>query len=143
MCEIRNKLISVALEWQEKYGVAPSITSALSEYDAAMIVGCTEEQYSKYMQVRTAVSRDVDFVHEGKRYQVKGSRPSGKPGSPVTKVTQAKNYNWDHLIWILYNKEYEIQEAWLWEKDKYEEMFSGSKRISPKDMRQGTRIFPN
>ena len=35
---LRNKLIDIALQWQESFGVAPSITSALSEYDAAMSV---------------------------------------------------------------------------------------------------------
>ena len=36
---LRNKLVDIALDWQENFGVAPSITSALSEYDAAMLIG--------------------------------------------------------------------------------------------------------
>ena len=46
---LRNNLVDVALQWQEKYGVAPSITSAVSEYDAAMLVGMKENEYSEYM----------------------------------------------------------------------------------------------
>ena len=36
---LRNKLVDIALDWQENFGVAPSITSAISEYDAAMLIG--------------------------------------------------------------------------------------------------------
>jgi hypothetical protein len=77
---IRQQLVSVALEWQKRFGVAPAITSALSGYDAAILVGCPEEDYSRFMQNRTAVSKGADFVYNGKRYQVKANRPSGKPG---------------------------------------------------------------
>ena len=35
---LRDKLVEVALEWQSKFGVSPSITSTVSEYDAAMLV---------------------------------------------------------------------------------------------------------
>ena len=43
---LRQQLISIALEWQKRFGVAPAITSALSEYDAAILVGCPEDAYS-------------------------------------------------------------------------------------------------
>jgi hypothetical protein len=33
---LRDRLVAAALEWQDRFAVAPSITSALSEYDAAM-----------------------------------------------------------------------------------------------------------
>ena len=41
---LRDKLIQVALEWQAKFGVAPQITTAVSEYDAAMLVGMSESE---------------------------------------------------------------------------------------------------
>lgn len=75
---LRNKLIDIALQWQESFGVAPSITSALSEYDAAMLVGMSENEYSEYMKDKTAVSKGADFVFNNIRYQVKANRPSGK-----------------------------------------------------------------
>lgn len=68
---LRNKLIDTALQWQERFGVAPSITSAISEYDAALLVGMTENEYSDYMQDKTAVSKGADFTFNKTRYQVK------------------------------------------------------------------------
>ena len=111
---LRDKLVNIALEWQDSFGVAPSITSALSEYDAAMLVGMPENEYSEYMKDKTAVSKGADFVFNNIRYQVKANRPSGKKGSFVTMVPKASNYEWDKLIWILYDKNYVIQEAWEW-----------------------------
>ena len=109
---LRNKLVDTALQWQESFGVAPSITSAISEYDAALLVGMTENEYSDYMQDKTAVSKGADFIFNKTRYQVKANRPSGKKGSFVTMVPKATNYEWDKLIWILYDKNYVMQEAW-------------------------------
>ncbi len=137
---LKEQLISTALEWQQRFGVAPAITSALSEYDAAMLVNCPEEDYSRYMQNKTAVSRGPDFIHNGKRYQIKATRPSGKPGSTVTKVPKAKNYEWDYLIWINYSTKYEVIEAWQWPVAEYRNKFHKVERISPSDMRNGTKI---
>ena len=75
---LREELVDIALRWQNCFGVAPSITSAVSEYDAAMLVGMTESEYSQYMQDKTAVSKGADFVFRGISYQVKANRPSGK-----------------------------------------------------------------
>ena len=108
---LRNKLVDIALEWQENFGVAPSITSAISEYDAAMLIGMLESEYSEYMKDKTAVSKGDDFVYNNTRYQVKANRPSGKKGSFVTMVPKASNYEWDKLIWILYDSKYVMQEA--------------------------------
>ncbi len=141
MESIRQQLIDVALECQKRFGVAPAITSTLSEYDAAMLVGCSEKEYSTNGQSRTAVTKGHDFKHNNIRYQVKGNRPSGKPGSPVTLVSKAKNYEWDKLIWIRYDIQYNILEAWEWDVDKYEQEFGSKKRISPIDMRKGKNLL--
>ena len=138
---LRNNLVDVALQWKEKYGVAPSIISAVSEYDAAMLVGMKESEYSEYMKDKTAVSKGADFVFKNIRYQVKGNRPSGKPGSKVTKVAKATNYLWDKLIWILYDKNYIMQEAWEWDVNNYELEFDGKSRISPDDYRRGKCLY--
>lgn len=66
------------------------------------------------MQGKTVVQRGHDFVFNGARYQVKANRPSGKPGSTVTLVSKVKNYDWDFLVWVHYDRLYEIQEAWQW-----------------------------
>ena len=138
---LRNELVALALVWQQDYGVAPSITSTISEYDAAIeLLKMPPEDYSSYMQNVTAVQRGVDFVFENKRYQIKANRPSGKPGSKVTLVGKANNYEWDYLIWILYDTQYRIQEAWQWNVADYRQRFDSVGRIHPNHMREGTRL---
>jgi hypothetical protein len=141
MSNIRKNLVELALEWQKKFGVAPAITSTLSEYDAAMLVGMSESDYSDFMQNQTAVQKGYDFVFGSIRYQVKGNRPSGKRGSKVTMVPKASNYDWDILVWVLYNKEYEIQEAWSWPVVSYKEAFHDIKRLSPAHYRHGQNLL--
>lgn len=138
---LRDKLVEIALQWQTKYGVAPQITSAVSEYDAAMLVGMSENEYSEYMQDKTAVNKGSDFVFNNVRYQIKGNRPSGKPHSSVTKVANARNYEWDKLIWILYDKNYIMQEAWEWEVEDYKLEFDSKNRLSPNDYRKGRCLY--
>ena len=139
--DIRTRLVSTALKWEELFGVAPAITSALSEYDASQLVKMPIKEYRSGCKDRTAVTPGYDFIYGKCRYQVKANRPSGKPGSRVTKVGKARNYEWDKLIWILYDKYYELQEAWEWTRRKYRDKFEGVKRLSPNDMRKGKRIF--
>ena len=133
--------MKIALQWQERYGVAPSITSTISEYDAAMLVGMSENEYSDYMKDKTAVIKGSDFVFKNTRYQVKANRPSGKKGSFVTIVPKAANYEWDRLIWILYDKNYVIQEAWEWEVEEYKDAFDAIKRLSPDHYRKGRCLY--
>jgi len=102
MHDLRDKLVDLALAWEKAFGNAPHITAALSELDAAGLVGCSIEEYAKCMRGATAVRRGHDFEFKGQRYQVKANRPSGKPGSFVTLVPKAKNFDWDVLIWILH-----------------------------------------
>lgn len=109
--QIRGRLVATALEWESRFGVAPQITSAIAEYDAAQLVGHSDESYAADCVGRTAVTRGADFSCRGIRYQVKANRPSGKPGSPVTKVGKASNYEWDRLIWLLYDRFYVLQEG--------------------------------
>ena len=138
---LRERLVKIALEWQESFGVAPSITSTISEYDVAMLVGMNESEYSEYMKDKTAVNKGVDFIYKKTRYQVKANRPSGKKGSQVTIVPKVSNYEWDKLIWILYNKEYVIQEAWEWSMQDYKIAFDYKKRLSPDDYRKGKCLY--
>jgi hypothetical protein len=144
--ELRGRLVQVSLEWESSFGVAPSITSAISELDAALIVGMSEDDYSSDRQHRTAVTKDMDFVDKGTRYQVTASRPSGRKGSPVTlvsrKTEEKRPFGWDHLIWILYDRTYNVQEAWGFTADEYRTRFGKLRRLSPDHMRQGRRLFP-
>ena len=138
---LRNKLVDTALQWQERFGVAPSITSAISEYDAALLVGMTENEYSDYMQDKTAVSKGADFIFNKTRYQVKANQKKKKKGSFVTMVPKATNYEWDKLIWILYDKNYVMQEAWEWCVKDYQAAFDGIKRLSPNHYRKGKCLY--
>ena len=82
---LREDLVADALRWAQRFGVAPAITGAISEYDAAVhIVGMTEEEYAIDCRTHTAVTKGVDFTHKRIRYQVKANRASGKPGSSST-----------------------------------------------------------
>lgn len=137
---LRLHLVETVLAWEKAFGNAPSITSALSEFDAARLVGCSLDEYSATMQGMTSVQKGYDFIFNGARYQVKGNRPSGKPGSSVTWVPKATNYEWDYLVWILYNPQYEIQEAWLWEMLAYKSAFDSVKRLSPEHYRRGKKL---
>ena len=140
MTMLRQRLVDTALDWEQAFGNAPAITSVLSEFDAAMLVGCSVEEYSACMKGRTAVQRGDDFVHKGVRYQVKGSRPSGKPGSKVTLVARALNYDWDVLVWVHYDQHYTVQEAWQWSVSAYKAAFDSITRLSPEHYRRGTRL---
>lgn len=138
--ELRATLVTVALEWEKRIGVAPAITSAVSEFDAAILVGHSPESLSLDGAGRTAVTRGFDFRHNGLRYQVKACRPSGKPGSFITKVPKATNYDWDRLIWLLYDREYCLLEAWEWRVDAYRASFDSVQRLSPAHMRHGLSL---
>jgi hypothetical protein len=140
--DIRSRLVEVALQWQYRFGVAPQITSAISELDAALLVGMTDEEYSLDCADRTAVSEGYDFKFRGCRYQVKANRPSGRLGSPVTLVAKAHNYDWDKLIWMLYDRGYALQEAWEWNVNEYREAFDSMIRVRPNNMRKGRSLFP-
>lgn len=135
--DLREALVAVSLEWERRYGVAPAITSALSEYDAARLVGHNDLSFAADCVGRTAVTRGSDFLHDCRRYQIKACRPSGKPGSKVTKVPKASNYDWDRLIWVLYDRHYRVLEAWQWEVDDYRAAFDAVTRLSPAMMRNG------
>ena len=142
MNDLRDQLVEIALCWERAFGNAPHITAALSELDAALLVGCSIDEYAECMRGATAVRRGHDFEFKGQRYQVKANRPSGKPGSVVTLVPKAKNFDWDVLIWILYDKEYRIKEAWRWEAAPYRQQFESLKRLGPDHYRRGTRLIP-
>lgn len=106
-----------------------------------MLIGMSDLEYSDYMKDKTAVSKGSDFAFKNIRYQVKGNRPSGKPGSKVTLVPKVKNYEWDKLVWILYDKNYVMQEAWEWTVASYKIAFDKLSRLSPDHYRKGKLLY--
>jgi hypothetical protein len=139
--QLRERLVSTALEWQQRFGVAPSITSAISEYDAALLIGVPIDKVAEAIGDASAVRKGFDFAWKGTRYQVKANRPSGRRGSTVTKCAKASNYDFDVLIWILYDPSYVIQEAWRWEMENYRSICGPLVHVRPQHMRQGQPIF--
>ena len=65
---LRDQLVETALAWQDRYGVAPAITTAVSEYDAAVaLLGMSDEAFRQSQIAATAVQRGYDFVCDGVR----------------------------------------------------------------------------
>jgi len=68
-------------------------------------------------------------------------------GGLVTGIPTAENRNRKSnstrsiiLIWIRYNTEDEIQEAWSWPREEYIAALHVKRRISPVDMRKGQKL---
>lgn len=140
--QLRDLLVQISLEWERRFAVAPQITASIAEYDAAKLVGTSLRIGKGRVESDTAVTKGVDFRKGGIFYQVKSNRPSGKPGSKVTLVGKARSFDWHKLVWILYNRKYNIEEAWEFTRKTYRKLFESKKRISPDDMRKGTRLCP-
>jgi hypothetical protein len=141
---IRDQLVQTVLKWEEMFGFFPGqagVTAAVSEYDAAMILGLSEAQYARSVDGRSSVGRGYDFMFKDKRVQVKANRPSGLPGSAVRNAgPKVKTGPWDIFIYILYDKDYAVQEVYQFDPDMYETMFSNKEKLRLEDMRKGHRL---
>ena len=62
----KDSLVNEALKWESKFTVMPQVTSAISEYDAALLVGHTDETYAEEMKKQTPVTKGRDFIYNGK-----------------------------------------------------------------------------
>ncbi len=141
---IRDQLVQTVLKWENMFGFFPGqagITAAVSEYDAAMMLGHNEAEYIISIAGRGPVGRGHDFVFEKKRIQVKANRPGGRPGDAVWNAgPKVKTDGWDILIYILYDKDYVPQEAYKFDCDTYERLFSDKKSLRLDDMRKGNKL---
>jgi hypothetical protein len=114
----------------------------LREYDAAIKLGHNEDEYIDSIKGRGSVGRGYDFVFNNERIQVKANRPSRRPGAAVWNSGPKVNTDsWDILIYILYDEDYKIQEAYRFDSRTYESMFSGRASLRLKDMRKGAVLF--
>ncbi len=141
--KLRAQLVQIAPQWEECCGVAPQITNAIAELDAARLVGMAEEKYCADGRKRTGVTRHFDFIHEGRRYEVTGNRPSGKKGSKVSKVGDKLKKDCDFIVWILYDPCYVMEEAWEFATENYKRMFENVAHLRPPHMRLGHRLHPS
>src|SRR5438552_17474728 len=137
---LRTTLVALVPEWEKRYGVAPFITAAVSEHDAARLVGHTPETFSLDCVGRTAVTRGTDFVATvfGIRSKLVGLAED--PVRSFTWVPKATNYEWDRLVWLLYDREFQLLEAWKWCVADFQSSFDTIKRLSPAHMRTGRRL---
>jgi TonB family protein len=87
---LREAALEAARQWE--------FTPAKYKGKAVKVVGTITFYFPPQKEASKAVSKGYDFLHDGLHYQVKANRPSGKPGSPVTLVAKAKNYEWDCLV---------------------------------------------
>lgn len=115
----RTKLIKASLSWEETIRTTPSITCVISELDAANYLGIPFEDYCNQMANISSVNSGFDFEYNNKNYQVKATRESGRKGSKITRLPSIKTNDWDVIIYIRYNAMYEIQEAYLIEKEAF------------------------
>jgi hypothetical protein len=141
--QLRRQLVRASLEWERYFGVAPSITSAISEVDAARLVGMKESDYCEGGKSRTAITKDTDFKFKGIRYQVIANRPSGRRWSKVKlvsrKTERKSRCGWDRLIWILYDRHYVIQESREFTADEYRLKFRTTRPYA-NDMLKGRQV---
>jgi len=141
---IRDQLVETILKWERTFGFfsgQSGITAAVSEYDAAMLIGQTEAEYIASVRGRSSVSRGYDFVFKGQRIQVRANRPSGLPGSNVWNAgRKAGTGLWDILIYVLYDENYVIQAAYKFDHDTYHKIFSGKTSLRLEDMRRGEQL---
>lgn len=54
---IRNKLVAMALQWLEVFVTALSVASAVSEFDAARLIGCSFDDYVQSVHNNSAVTK--------------------------------------------------------------------------------------
>ena len=138
--QLRNFLVQISLEWEHRFGVIPHILSAISEYDAAKLVGGSLRIGKGRDKGFTPVTKGFDFRKCEIAYQVKARRPG--PNKRVRRVPKAKNYDWSKFIWILYDCNYRMKKASEFDADAYRKLFETKPRLSPNDMRKGRRIYP-
>jgi hypothetical protein len=140
----RQQLISTALEWESHFSVLPRIGDVISEFDAAMLVGHTPKSYEAAMQGTTAVQKGFDFKYKLLNYQVKHNRPSGKKGSKVTNAGKVdQKCHWDILIYVLYDRYFNLQEVWQWRVEDYKSIIvsSGKVHVSLKMIQSGRSLL--
>lgn len=136
---LRRDLVNNAIDWERRFGVAPSITGSIAELDAALLVGASIDAYASGTKGISAVRKGFDFIQNGLRYQVKANRPSGRPGSRVTMTGKPKPSGWNRLIWIHYTPDYRILEAWECDRETWP--YHGKKTIRPEHIRDIGSFF--
>jgi hypothetical protein len=137
---LRDRLCEVASKWEEKYRARLSIISAIAEFDAARIIGLSEEEY---VERERGGRFSSGFIFREMRYRVMGTQRKELGERPGSTVIHKKptNYDWDYLIWIRYNKLFVIEEVWRWNVVAYKEYFHQRDSMTLNDMRLGENLL--
>lgn len=138
---LRDQLVSVVLEWQEKYGVSPVNLAVLAALDAALQVGMSDEDYAGQMLERTqSSSQNADFVMNKQRYIVKAYRQNLKLMNKVRYIARPQHMEWDVLIFITYDPHYMIIGAWEMLREDYMVKYGDKERLLPEELQVGRNL---
>ncbi|MBF0417814.1 MAG: hypothetical protein HQL86_06160 [Magnetococcales bacterium] len=136
----RDNLISLAMEWEDRYGLLPIQSSVIAARDAALLVGMSDERYSLHMQDRVVPApNDVDFIYNKQRYIVRCARIA--PGTEKVYVSKAHQGSWNYLVFILYDAKFSILGAWQMPNDLYQVQCGDKERLTPEDHQVGKNLL--
>lgn len=125
----REMLVDLACHWQDPLGVTPAVNYAVARYDAAALAGLAESRCR-------AVASGADFDHEGLRYQVIASRDPEPARIPVV-----RRRGWDCLIWLVYDRDYALLEAWRCEGEALRARWGDSRVLGSDCLRLGEDLL--
>lgn len=125
----RELLVDLACHWQDPLGVTPAVNYAVARYDAAALAGLAEPRCR-------AVASGADFDHEGQRYQVIASRDPEPARIPVV-----RRAGWDRLIWLVYDRDYALLEAWSCEGEALRARWGDSRILTSDCLRLGEDLL--
>ena len=138
----RTLLVAMAFDWERRFGIATVPLSKISEHDVCRLLGLPDEIWA--LDGQRVVRLTDGHVTLGKvRARVNADRSDVRPASWLTLVAHSSGAGWDKLFWMLYDKEYELCEAWELPIVDPDQDFDERLRLTPADMRQGRRLFPN
>ncbi|MEO5345790.1 MAG: hypothetical protein H7834_05350 [Magnetococcus sp. YQC-9] len=136
----RDALITLALAWEERYGLPPLQLSVIAARDAALLVGMSDERYSLHMQDRVVPApSDVDFIFNKNKYVVRSVRRTS--GGELLFIPPAPSSGWDFLIFILYDTKFAIVGAWQMTIDLYQTRCTGRERLTPENLQDGKNLL--
>ncbi|MBF0212150.1 MAG: hypothetical protein HQM00_01155 [Magnetococcales bacterium] len=136
----RDALATIALGWEERYGLSPLDLSVIAARDAALLVGMSDERYSLHMQDRVfPAPSDVDFIYNKKKYVVRSVRQS--PTSDAHQVAKVPAQGWDFLVFVMYDAKYVITGAWQMPNDTYLAQCARKERLTPEDCQLGKSLL--
>ncbi len=153
---LRKSLVKNAINFEKKFHIIPSISSAISELDAMAIVGMSGDEIVKYAPKQKSRQKDFDFEYNGKKYQVKVDRQSITELSSVEKGLNRHNSQvsiggkWDSIMWLQYNSDYRLLLAYEFaeknlakksikysgRKRSFKWIHDNKKKIRPKDIKE-------